>query len=321
SALARARQFRDGLMVALLAVCPIRLKNLAGLEIGRTFKQIRSSWWIVLPASETKERRADERPAPDFLTQWVDRYLKDHRPILAHTNDALASLWLAANDGQPLGYDSVASIISRTTLATLGVDVSPHLFRTSAGSTAAMHAGQTPHLASALLHHTDPAVTEEHYNRASITTAATAYANGIGAYRKGFQQGKGELQKPIIKLINPRYRWWLGTRAAMRQLKLRCPTLALYASTSPRILKSPIDARGICRACSKVRGPWPQYHNKRMQLARSGIFSGRRWEHAVAAGKAISTFPDCQAMISAWTRSTLCPRGRKTKYGSRHGRR
>src|SRR5262249_37718534 len=59
SALARARQFRDGLMVALLAVCPIRLKNLAGLEIGRTFKQIRSSWWIVLPASETKERRAD----------------------------------------------------------------------------------------------------------------------------------------------------------------------------------------------------------------------------------------------------------------------
>src|SRR5262249_13372767 len=81
SALARARQFRDGLMVALLAVCPIRLKNLAGLEIGRTFRQVKSSWWIVLPASETKERRADERPAPDFLTQWIDRYLKDHRPI------------------------------------------------------------------------------------------------------------------------------------------------------------------------------------------------------------------------------------------------
>ena len=32
--LTRARMFRDGLMIALLAYCPIRLKNLAALELG-----------------------------------------------------------------------------------------------------------------------------------------------------------------------------------------------------------------------------------------------------------------------------------------------
>ena len=54
--LARARQFRNGLMVALEALHPIRLKNFAALEIGRTFKKVNKAWWIVLSASETKEK-------------------------------------------------------------------------------------------------------------------------------------------------------------------------------------------------------------------------------------------------------------------------
>ena len=37
-ALSRARGVRNGLMIALLATCPIRLKNFAGLAIGKTFK-------------------------------------------------------------------------------------------------------------------------------------------------------------------------------------------------------------------------------------------------------------------------------------------
>ena len=67
SALARARQFRNGLMVALLAVHLIRLKNFAALEIGRSFKKVNNSWWIVLSAPETKEKRPDERPVDPCL--------------------------------------------------------------------------------------------------------------------------------------------------------------------------------------------------------------------------------------------------------------
>ena len=65
--LARARQVRNGLMVALLAMCPIRLKNFAALEIGRSFVEIQGTWWIVLSASETKENRPDERPINELL--------------------------------------------------------------------------------------------------------------------------------------------------------------------------------------------------------------------------------------------------------------
>ena len=46
--------FRDGLLIALLAYCPIRLKNFAALEIGRSFVNAYGKWWIVLTAAETK---------------------------------------------------------------------------------------------------------------------------------------------------------------------------------------------------------------------------------------------------------------------------
>jgi integrase len=39
-----------------------------------------------------------------------------------------------------------------------------------------MYGSETPHLASALLGHTDPRVTEEHYNRATSINAAKIYA-------------------------------------------------------------------------------------------------------------------------------------------------
>ena len=52
--LARARGVRNGLMVALLALGPIRPKNFATLEIGHTFKQVQRSWWITLPSITTK---------------------------------------------------------------------------------------------------------------------------------------------------------------------------------------------------------------------------------------------------------------------------
>jgi hypothetical protein len=57
-------------------------------------------------------------------------------------------------------------LIKATTLSTVGVEVSPHLFRTAGASTAATHGGENPHLATALLHHTQPSVVPEPSSRA-----------------------------------------------------------------------------------------------------------------------------------------------------------
>jgi hypothetical protein len=70
---------------------------------------------------------------------------------------------------------SVAEVVTETTRSTLGVAINPHLFRTAAATTTAVHAGDKPHLGSALLHHRHPTVTQENYNRASNISAGRAY--------------------------------------------------------------------------------------------------------------------------------------------------
>ena len=84
-----------------------------------------------------------------------------------------------------MSYSAVESVVTETTRQTVGVGVSPHLFRTSGASSAAIHGGASPQLASALLHHTDHRVTEEHYNRASSISAGESLRSVIQDYRKG----------------------------------------------------------------------------------------------------------------------------------------
>jgi len=194
--LRRALLVRNGLMVALLAPCPIRLKNFAALEIGRSFLRLEGGWWVVL--QDTKSKRPDHRPVPSFLTGSIESYLDVYRPVLlrqltgadearldlrhgpapstiASPNEAASALWLSRL-GKPLSYSQVERAITETTRMTLGVPVNPHRFRTFVATSAALHASHSPHLASALLQHSDSKVTEEHYNRASSLSVARDFA-------------------------------------------------------------------------------------------------------------------------------------------------
>jgi integrase len=179
---ARARGIRNGLMIALLAVCPNRLKNFSTLEIGHTFNQVHGSWWIAVPGTLTKSCRPDERRVPEWLNSAIDLYLNKSRPVLLRSGFTTNALWISSTTAAPMTTKNLGTLISKVTLETLGVDVSPHLFRTAAASTAAIYGGSTPHLASALLNHSDPRVTEEHYNRASSVSASKIYADIIDSF-------------------------------------------------------------------------------------------------------------------------------------------
>jgi integrase len=183
--LARARGIRNGLMIALLALCQIRLKNFAALEIEKTFKNVHDRWWIALPGNMTKSGRLDERPVPTWLNRYIEVYLNQARPVLLGSRPPTNALWISSTTGRRITTKNLGTLISKITLETIGVDVSPHLFRTAAASTAAAYGGNIPHLASALLNHTDPRVTEEHYNRASTMSAAAAYAAIVSQFRNG----------------------------------------------------------------------------------------------------------------------------------------
>ena len=82
TALARAVGVRNGLLIALLALHPIRIKNFAALTIADTFINIDGRWWLHIPSDDTKSHRVDERQVPEFITDAVNSYVKTHRPVL-----------------------------------------------------------------------------------------------------------------------------------------------------------------------------------------------------------------------------------------------
>jgi integrase len=169
--LACARLVRDGLMIALLALCPIRLRNFAELRIGRQIRRIGETWWIILEAAETKSGRPDERPVPEILTAHIDHWLECWRPLFLEPGDGF---WPSTKGGS-LAYTYVEQIITETTLRELGVAVSPHLFRDCAVFTVATVAGDRMGMASALLQHTDPRTTEKYYNKGASLYAVRRY--------------------------------------------------------------------------------------------------------------------------------------------------
>jgi integrase len=188
SRLRRSLLVRNGLMVALLALCPIRLKNFAALDLGDSFLRLESGWWIVL--EDTKSKRPDHRPVPPFLTSAIASYLTVHRPVLlsqksdsnearfdtVHKREPMPSALWSGRLGAPLSYGQVEHAITETTRLTLGVPVNPHRFRACAATSAALYAA-SPHFASALLQHSDFRITEENYYRASSLSVARDFAS------------------------------------------------------------------------------------------------------------------------------------------------
>ena len=192
----RATQLRNGLMIALLALHPIRSKNFAALSLSRSFVRQGDSWCIHLGSKETKSGRPDVRRVDRDLNRAVALYLTWSRPVLLGRDDFMigtveqgqpdpflsGALWIGEK-GEALTIGAVELAIAQTTEMTLGIRMRPHDFRRCAAVTAAFRGSDMPHLASAVLQHRDRRVTDEHYNRSSSMLAGMKFGEMVSEIR------------------------------------------------------------------------------------------------------------------------------------------
>jgi integrase len=179
---ARATGIRNGLLITMLALHPIRIKNFASLAIGSSFLKIDGRWWIRISAAETKTHNVDQRQVPEFMTSFVDEYVDKYRKVLTRDRSDQNALWISSTTGKQMTVKNLGTLISKLTCETIGVDVSPHLFRTAGVSTAAVYGRKNPHLASALLGHRDKRIVEQHYNYATSLDVSIKYAKLVREY-------------------------------------------------------------------------------------------------------------------------------------------
>lgn len=187
-----AVRYRDGLMVAFLALRPLRLQNLVGIEIGRQLIAQGEGYSLRFEAAETKTRRRLEQPFPQALHHALERYLSHYRPILCArrrlqtgvTPEASCrSLWVG-NTGVGLSPVNVHARIVELTRQAFGRSVSPHLFRDCAATSIATEAPSQVRIVMSVLGHTGLATSERHYNHANSVQAARLHQAHIQALRR-----------------------------------------------------------------------------------------------------------------------------------------
>jgi integrase/recombinase XerD len=169
----RARSYRDGLIIALLAADPIRLANFTALEIGRTIIKDGTTWSFDIPAEETKAGRRHLAVLPDWSTPRIDRYVQHYRRLFPNA-ESTNRVWLNQVGRLLTGY-GLYYVVCKRTFDAFGKRVSPHLFRSCLGTSTAVHHGAEIGLAMTVLDHKSSEVFERHYNQARMIDAVKAY--------------------------------------------------------------------------------------------------------------------------------------------------
>jgi integrase/recombinase XerD len=166
--------YRDGFLVAFLALIPMRRRNLADLVLDKTLLRQGSSWTVAFGDDATKTH---------VLGAPLETYLAVHRPVLEAragrwTRPVDAALWIS-KDGSPMTQIALYDRIRARTKDHFGVALNPHLFRDAAATTLAIADPAHVRLAAPLLGHRTFATTERYYQQARAQEAHRAFVDVI----------------------------------------------------------------------------------------------------------------------------------------------
>ena len=183
-----ASHFRDGLIIALLALVPLRGKNFIQLRIGMELNKLDQKWMVAVPGNTTKTHAPLDFDWPAELVQPLETYLQFHRPVLAARSyrwltKADNHLWVALS-GSALTQMAFYDIVRKRTKIAFGVAINPHAFRDAAATTLAIHDPEHVRIAAPILGHQSFSTTEKFYNLANSLDAHRRYAHALFRIRQ-----------------------------------------------------------------------------------------------------------------------------------------
>jgi integrase/recombinase XerD len=186
----KATRYRDGLIIALLICCPMRLKNLASLMIGQHLMFDGCAYCLKLTAAETKSGRPYHAAIPAELTPYIEGWLEAHRPTLqsigmgrSRVGSIGGHLWVGRS-GRPMSSRAIYEQIKARTKQAFGKAIWPHLFRDCALTELVDCAPEEIGIAPDLLGHADLQTTQKHYVQAQGMIAHVRVQEVIVARRR-----------------------------------------------------------------------------------------------------------------------------------------
>jgi integrase/recombinase XerD len=182
--LGRAKAQRDGAMVALLAMMPLRHRAFTGLRVGVSLIVSDTALTVVLPEELTKTGTPWEAEVIEPAKTALRRYLADARPFfMARTTHSHNALWVG-NMGEPMSYSYVGRRIPDITQRLTGVKIPPHFFRDSAATTMARESPKAASMIAPMLGQSVPRTAERHYIQAGSVEVGRELAKMLKKLRE-----------------------------------------------------------------------------------------------------------------------------------------
>jgi integrase/recombinase XerD len=182
-----AVEFRNGLIVALLAYRPIRRGNISIIVLDRHLAKVDGGYHLQFGEHETKQRKPLDVPVPDNLTVPLEVYLNTYRPVLMarppFAGTAGDALWVA-NDGGPLSHWGLYAAVCNVTRKEFGHSLNPHIFRDSAVTTVALDDPSQIAIVADILGHSNMVTSAKHYNQARCIDASRRFQAELALMRK-----------------------------------------------------------------------------------------------------------------------------------------
>jgi integrase/recombinase XerD len=129
---AQTLQYRDGLIITLLALIPLRRRTVAALRIGKHLVRSGGRWSLEIPEDDTKTEDSLDYAISKAVSMLIDEYLQRFRTRIPGANKH-SGLW-ASNKGCPMSADAIYAAVFKRTKKALGFGVNLHRFRHAAAS-------------------------------------------------------------------------------------------------------------------------------------------------------------------------------------------
>jgi integrase len=162
--------------IAILRIAPIRLGNLATIQIGENLIRPGGSdspYWLVFPHYDVKNRVRLDRELDDVVTDLISEYVHELRPLLVRGSNAC---WLFP--GETGGYKTPTTLSDQVTkriAKATGLRITVHQFRHAAGALILKHQPGNYELVRQLLGHRNLQTTINFYCGLESTHASEIF--------------------------------------------------------------------------------------------------------------------------------------------------
>lgn len=178
--------------IAIQIAIPLRIANLASLDIHRHFESNRNGVYLVIPEAETKNREPINFQIPAFALEIVKWYIREHREHLMRVDTT--ALFPGRNGGSKAPH-TLGLQIKQTIFKFTGLTFNVHLFRHTAGKIFLDANPGNYEVVRQLLRHKSITTTTSAYSGAETRQAGLLYAELVESLRAAHQPSRGKRKK------------------------------------------------------------------------------------------------------------------------------